>query len=86
MRTKTPKVTIVVVAPSGRSQSFTLPYSVAWPAARGIARESHHEVTLFGQYGNAVFDWTGGGHVVWGDKSTTPGETTRFDANTTVCV
>ena len=81
------KYTIRTIAPNGDECRFTLPESLAFAAARGIASETYHEVHLIGEYGTAEFDNVAGrGIVVWNEKSTTPGVITKFDERTTVCI
>jgi len=53
-----------------------LPYAVAWAAARGIARDTHHVVTLVGEFGTARFNSEGVGYIEWGS-----GHTAEFDGN-----
>ena len=43
-------------------------------------------MTLYGKYGHAEFDGQGGGWVLWNSESTLPGETTKFDERTRVCL
>jgi hypothetical protein len=81
------RVKLIVQSPSDRNTTILIPYAVAWAAARGIARDTHYAVILFGEYGTAHFNHAdGGGYVEWNDKSTMPGETTRFDERTRVAI
>lgn len=80
------RLKMVVQSPSDRNATTYMPAAVAWAAARGIARDTHHAVILHGIYGVARFDYRGGGTVEWNDASTMPGQTTRFDDRTTVCI
>ncbi len=80
------KLKLVTQSPSDHNRVNWVESTVAWAAARGIARDTHYAVVLYGEYGTARFDMHGGGKVQWNEKSTMPGKTTTFDANTTVCV
>ncbi len=77
-------VTMIVQSPTDRNQTAKLPVAVAFAAARGIARETHHAVILDGTYGRARFYQNGGGNVEWNELSTMPGQTSEFDERTTV--
>lgn len=84
---RTPKrVTLIVQSPADKNEKTKLPYAVAWAAARGIARDTHHVAILVGEYGTARFDQFGGGTVEWNEKSTKPGEITKFGERTTVSI
>ena len=84
---KQPKrVKLIVQSPADRNESTMLPYAVAWAAARGIARDTHHVALLVGEFGTARFNTDGSGTVEWNDKSTKPGETTKFGERTTVAI
>ncbi len=53
-------VKMVVESPDGRRKNVArLPAGVALAAARGIIRETHFDVTLIGEYGEARFDLNG---------------------------
>lgn len=80
------RVKMITIGCDGKSRTSSLPYAVAWTAARAIARETHFDVVLQGEYGTAHFTQDGSGKVEWNDKSTTPGKTTGFCTNTTVCI
>jgi hypothetical protein len=81
------RITMQVESADGGLQSTRIPYGVAWAAARGIARDTHYAVMLFGEYGTATFNHAdGGGYVEWNEKSTKPGERTKFDARTCVSI
>lgn len=77
---------LIVQSPAGRNRTIWLPREVAWAAACGIAKDTQHVAILYGEYGTARFNSDGGGTVEWNAKSTKPGETTRFDQRTTVCI
>ena len=80
------RYTLIAQSPSDRNVKVSIPEGLAWPAARGIAKDTHHAVVLIGRYGTARFDACGAGRVEWGPESTCPGEVTRFAENTTVCI
>lgn len=67
-------IKMIVQSPTDRNQTVTLPYAVAWAAARGIARDTHYAVVLIGEFGTARFNSKGGGTVEWDN-----GEVTEFD-------
>lgn len=77
---------ITYLRADGKIVSGQLPEEIAWVAARGAAKERHGNVTLYGKFGIAVFNPSGGGVVTWTEKSLTPGETDLFDDHTTVCI
>ena len=87
---KTPRIKMVTTSPTDKNRVTWIPWPVAWAAARGIAKDTHHTVTLHGEYGKAVFETNpahaGAGHVEWNEKSTKPGEVTYFDERTLVCI
>jgi hypothetical protein len=80
------RIKLIVQSPSDKNRTIWLPYTVAWAAARGIARETHHVATLFGKFGKARFNPDGGGVIEWNEESTRPGETTTFGPNTVVAI
>jgi len=80
------KVKIVTNSPSDRNRVTWIDSSIAWYAAQGIAKLSHHAVILYGKYATVRFDYLGGGTCVWNEKSTLPGDVTKFSPETTVCV
>ena len=67
---------LIVSSPSDHNRTVKLPYAVAWAAARGIARDTHHVVTLVGEFGTARFNSEGVGYIEWGS-----GHTAEFDGN-----
>jgi len=77
---KSNRCRIVVQSPADRNQSFSLPFAVAWAAARGIARDTHHAVILYGRYGGAKFSGDGSGYVEWNERSRIPGIVSYFDS------
>lgn len=86
MKRKT-RIKMIVQSPSDRNSTIMLPYAVAWAAARGIAKDTHYAVTLYGELGTARFNHTGdGGIVEWNERSTTPGQTTTFAENANVSI
>ncbi len=91
MRTATIKtrpglVRMVTQSPAGGNKVTWLPYAIAWAAGQGIARDTHHTVILYGEFGTARFSYDGSGNVEWNERSTEPGTTTRFDNRTRVCI
>lgn len=77
---------MVTQSPCGKNRVTWMPINVAWPAARGIARDSHFSVILYGKFAVARFNYDGSGSVVWNELSTEPGKTTSFGENVTVCI
>ena len=80
------RLKLIVQSPSDKNRTILIPREVAWAAARGIAKDTHHRCVLYGQFGTARFDGEGCGTVDWNEKSTEPCTTTRFAPNTTVCI
>lgn len=80
------RIKLIVQSPSDKNRTIWLPRAVAFAAARGIAKDTHHACILYGEFGTAKFNMDGGGTVEWNEKSTKPGEKTTFAPNTTVCV
>lgn len=81
-----PRVKMLVQSPSDRNTTIWLPYAVAFAAARGIARQTHYAVILFGERATARFSRDGSGTIEWNDQPAAPGTTYRFDERTTVCI
>jgi len=81
-RTIVRKTKMVVTSPSDRNQTVRLPYAVAWAAARGIARDTHYAVVLYGEFGVARFNDTGGGMVEWIRSGIVSG----FNSQTTLAI
>lgn len=77
---------LICQSPSDRNLTISVHEHLAWAAARGIARDTHHAVVLIGQYGTARFDRLGGGKVEWNEASTWPGVVSEFNPSTTVCI
>lgn len=80
------RVVMLLKSPDGRAERASVPYAVAWAAARGIAINTHYDVQLVGEFGTATFDYDGGGTVEWNEKSTCKGDLTKFAPNCTVCI
>ena len=80
------KCKLIAQTPSGRNQVVQIHIGLAWAAARGIARDTHCAVILYGKYGTARFHADGSGIVEWNDLSTLPGEKTKFSPATLVCI
>ncbi len=80
------KLKMVCQSPTERNRVTWIHPAFAWHAARGIARDSHQVVILYGKYGLARFDRFGGGHVEWNEHSTKPGTATEFDDKTIVII
>jgi hypothetical protein len=81
------KIKMITQSPSGRNRTNWIEAGgVAWAAARGISRDTHFGVILYGEFGTARFDVNGGGLVEWNQKSTRPDTVTRFDDRTIVCI
>ena len=61
---------------------------MAWAAARGIAKETHESVILYGKFGVARFCYDGSGNVTWTDEADPAyrGKVTTFGPNTLVCI
>jgi hypothetical protein len=86
MKVRTKKLTLVCISPSEKRLTLRLPYGIAWAAAQGIARDTHHAVILIGERGTAAFEGDGSGQVRWNEKSGAPGVVTKFNATTIVCI
>lgn len=80
------KVKMVTQDPTDRNSVSWLHRPVAWSAARAVARETHHAVILFGEFGTARFNRDGGGSVEWNERSNSPGLVTEFAPDCTVCI
>lgn len=77
---------MICQSPTDRNRVTWIHKSFAWAAARGIARDTHQVVILYGEFGIARFDGHGAGIVDWNEKSNSQNSPTYYDENTTVCI
>ena len=83
---KVRKNKLILRWPDGRDETVYLPASVAFIAARAIARQTTADPVLWGEFGTAEFKNDGSGSVLWNSDFNTPGAVTHFDTRTIVCI
>jgi hypothetical protein len=72
---------MILQSPSDRNTTVYLPIATAWAAARGIARDTHYVVILYGERGIARFRPDGTATVEWAT-----GEVKTYGINTIACI